>query len=90
MKRLLWFIIALFLISLLLVSFTFIGCSRGPNEEELQVLEETKAAAAAGQQKAADCEAEKASLEGQLAELKQKNEYLKNEKPTVEKRLAEM
>jgi septal ring factor EnvC (AmiA/AmiB activator) len=77
-------------VCLLLVAFVLVaGCSRHPNEQELKALEETEQAALAAEGKAADCAKEKASLEQQLAEKKQKVEKMTQEKATVEKRLAE-
>jgi septal ring factor EnvC (AmiA/AmiB activator) len=77
-------------VCLLLVAFVLVtGCHRHPNEKELKALEESKQAAMAAETKAADCAKEKASLEQQLAQQKQKVESLKQEKATVEKRLAE-
>lgn len=74
----------------LMVSLVIVGCSRGPNEKQLKALEDTKAAALAAEQKASDCNSEKAKLEKQLAEQKQKLEAMKQEKVAVEKRLAAM
>jgi len=73
---------------LLMVSLVIIGCSKGPNEKQLKALEDTKAAALSAEQKASDCNSEKAKLEKQLAEQKQKLEAMKQEKVVVEKRLA--
>jgi len=75
-------------LAMLVVAFALVGCSRGPNEKELQVLEETKSAALAAESKQSDCESEKANLEKQLAEKKQKLEQMKQEKADVHNRLA--
>ena len=74
-------------IALLFFSFAITGCSRGPNENELAMLEESKSAALAAQQKQAECESEKASLESKLAEEKQNLEAMKQEKAKVAQRL---
>lgn len=82
-------ILRVFAVCLLLVAFMIVGCSRHPNEKELKALEEQKQAALAAEAKAADCSKEKAALEKQLADLTKKIDELKQEKVTVEKRLAE-
>jgi hypothetical protein len=74
----------------LMVSLVIVGCSRGPNEKQLKALEDTKAAALSAEQKSSDCNSEKAQVEKQLAEQKQKLESMKQEKAVVVKRLAAM
>ncbi len=77
-------------VCLLLFAFVLVaGCHNHPNEKELKALEEAKQAALAAETKAADCAKEKASLEQQLAQQKQKVESLKQEKAAVAKRLSE-
>jgi len=73
----------------MLLSFVLVGCG-GPNEKQLQALEETKAAAASAESSQADCEAEKSDLQGQLASKKQKLEEVKQEKIDVSARLRAM
>jgi chromosome segregation ATPase len=80
-----------FSIALLFVfSLVFVGCKGGPSEEELQLLEETKSAALAAEQKLADCESNKSDLENQLSEKKRELENVKQEQRDVSKRLAAM
>jgi hypothetical protein len=67
-----------------------VGCSRGPNAKQLKALEDQRAATLAAEQKASDCAGEKAKIEKQLAEQKQKLEAMKQEKVAVQKRLASM
>lgn len=74
----------------LLISMAFIGCTKHANEQQLQALEETKAAALAAEKALADCKSETANLEGQLAEKKQALEAMKQEQETVSQRLAAM
>jgi len=76
-------------IAIMFISFALTGCG-GPNEKELQALEETKAAALAAESAKADCENEKAQLESQLAAKKQELEQMKQEKADVTKRLEAM
>ncbi len=76
-------------VCLLLFAFVLVaGCRNHPNKKELKALEEAKQAALSAESKAADCAKEKASLEQQLAQQKQKVESLKQEKAAVEKRLS--
>jgi starvation-inducible outer membrane lipoprotein len=70
--------------------FVIAGCSSGPNESQLKLLEETKAAALAAEKAQADCESNKAKLEGDLASAKDKLEKMKQEKADVSARLSAM
>ena len=76
--------------AMLLVLMAFTGCTKYANEQQLQALEETKAAAQAAEKALADCKGETASLEGQLAEKKQALEDMKKEQEAVSQRLATM
>lgn len=76
-------------IGLMFFSFVLTGCG-GPNEKQLQALEETKAAAMAAESSQADCENEKAQLESQLAAKKQELADMKQEQADVNKRLEAM
>lgn len=70
--------------------FAIAGCSGGPNENQLKLLEETKAAALAAEKAQADCESNKAKLESDLAAAKDKLEKMKQEKADVSARLSAM
>jgi septal ring factor EnvC (AmiA/AmiB activator) len=76
--------------AMLLVLMAFTGCTKYANEQQLQALEETKAAAEAAEKALADCKSETASLEGQLADKKQALEDMKKEQEAVSQRLAAM
>ncbi|MBN1560930.1 hypothetical protein JW998_11810 [candidate division KSB1 bacterium] len=76
--------------AMLLILMAFTGCTKHANEQQLQALEETKAAAQAAEKALADCKSETASLEGQLAEKKQALEDMKKEQQAVSQRLATM
>jgi len=76
--------------AMLLVLMAFTGCTKYANEQQLQALEETKAAALAAEKALADCKSETAKLEGQLAEKKQALEDMKKEQQAVSQRLAAM
>ena len=71
----------------LLATFFLTGCTKHPNEEQLNTLEETKKAALAAEDQLAQKQQEKADLENELAEKKQKLEDAKQEKETVKNRL---
>lgn len=75
---------------MLLVVLVFSGCTKYANEQQLQALEETKAAVKAAEQALADCEGETSTLKGDLAEVKQALEDMKNEQKAVSERLAAM
>ena len=76
--------------AMLLILVAFAGCTKYANEQQLQALEETKAAAQAAEKALADCKSETASHEGQLAEKKQALEDMKKEQQLVSQRLAAM
>ncbi len=75
---------------MLLAMMVLTGCTKYANEQQLQALEETKAAAISAEQALADCKSETTNLEGQLAETKQALEDMKAEQVAVSGRLAAM
>jgi ABC-type microcin C transport system permease subunit YejB len=83
-------VLLLFSAIAMFVSFTIVGCAGGPNEKQLQMLEESKAAALAAEEAKAECESEKRELESQLAEAERELEKMKQEKVDVNKRLESM
>jgi septal ring factor EnvC (AmiA/AmiB activator) len=90
MRKCIRVIAVLSVVVMLLFAFMMTGCSRHPNEEQLRQLEETKQAAMANEDQQAACANEKAELEKQLAESKQKLEKMKQEKESVNDRLSAM
>lgn len=74
----------------LIAAFSLTGCTRHPNEEQLNTLEETKKAALGAEDQLAQKQQEKADLENELAEKKQKLEDTKKEKEAVKNRLSGM
>ncbi len=72
----------------LIGTFALSGCGGGPNEDELNVLEETKKAALTAEDELAQKQQEKADLEKELAEKTQKLEYAKSEKAKVKAKLG--
>ena len=78
-------ILGLFVVS----SFSFIGCTKRPNAEQLQALEEQKNAALAAENTVAERKREKSNLEAQLSQKKQELQNTKTELETVKQRLAE-
>jgi len=75
---------------MLLVVLVFSGCTKYAKEQQLQALEEVKAAAQAAEQALDDCQGETSTLESELAEAKQALEDMKKEKQAVSERLAAM
>jgi hypothetical protein len=74
----------------LILSLSLGGCTKHPNEKQLQALEEQRKAALAGEEQLAKCQQQKADLERELAEKKQKLEDAKSEKQVVTNRLSDM
>ncbi|MFQ5632269.1 MAG: hypothetical protein ACE5I1_26160, partial [bacterium] len=76
---------------LLIVSFaaslTVLGCSRHPNEQELQALAQAQQAANSAEQALRDCNNEKSNLESQLSQKKRELQQAQEEKATVQSRL---
>ncbi|MGQ9559128.1 MAG: hypothetical protein ACUVTG_09900 [Candidatus Oleimicrobiaceae bacterium] len=73
--------------ALLLVTFA-LGCAKHPSKEQLTKLEETKQAALAAEEQLKAKDAEKASLEQQLAAKQQQLERCQAEKNAVAGRLG--
>jgi chromosome segregation ATPase len=76
--------------ALILLSLSIVGCTSRPDEEQLQLLDETKAAALAAEQELADCQSNNEDLSAQLAEKKDELEAVKQEKEDVMNRLEAM
>lgn len=70
------------------VSLTVIGCSKHPNEQQLQALTQAQQAANSAEQALRDCNNEKASLESQLSQKKRELQQAEQEKEAVSNRLA--
>lgn len=83
-------LVSMSMVTLLLLSFMVTGCSKHPNEEQLQLLEETKAAALAAEQQLADCDAGKAELTALLDAKKMELANAEQEAIDVANRLAAM
>jgi len=74
----------------LILSLSLGGCTKHPNEKQLQALEEQKKAALAGEEQLTKCQQQKADIDRELAEKKQKLEDVKSEKEAVTNRLSDM
>jgi septal ring factor EnvC (AmiA/AmiB activator) len=77
-------LVVIFSLSLL----TATGCSRHPNEEQIQAMEEARSACLAAEQKLSDVQKERASLDSQLAAKKSELDKAQKEKANVEQGLA--
>lgn len=76
------------IVGLFLVAFVAMtGCTRHPNEEQINNLEETIKAANAAQAELDDKVSERKGLENQVKEWEAKLEAAKKEKAAVEARL---
>ena len=71
----------------LLTSFLATGCTRYANEEKLQALDETQAAALSAEERVAELEKEKADLQAKLAEKKAELKQVQDEKSKVQSKL---
>jgi septal ring factor EnvC (AmiA/AmiB activator) len=67
---------------------TATGCSRHPNEEQIQAMEEARSACLAAEQKLSDVQKERAGLESQLQAKKAELDRATKEKANVEQGLA--
>ena len=88
MPKMLKMIVMFASIACLLTTFLLSGCTKHPNEEQLNTLEETKKAALAAEDDLAKKQQEKADLENELAEKKQKLEDAKSEKEAIKSKLG--
>ncbi len=78
-------LVALFAVSM----FSFIGCTKYANEQELLALEEQKQAAVAAEKTVEERKKEKAKLESELLQKKKELQDAKKELENVKRRLAE-
>lgn len=82
--------ISLILIALFVLStFSFMGCTKHPNEKQLAALEEQKNAALAAEQTLEERRREKSRLESELNQKRQELQAAKDELELVKQRLAE-
>ncbi len=89
MKKMLRSIIVLTALVCLIGTFFLTGCTKHPNEEQLNTLEETKKAALAAEDDLAKKQQEKADLQNELAEKKEKLEEAQSEKEAIKRQLGE-
>ncbi len=85
MRKLYHLVLALFVVS----SFSFIGCTKHPNAEQLQALEEQKNAALSAENTLEQKRNEKSRLESELSKKRRELQETKNELEVVKQRLAE-
>jgi len=90
MRKALRVTVVLATIAMLLMVFVLSGCTRKPNEEQLQQLDELKAEVQELESSVEDCQDEQAELESELAAKKQTLEDAKEEQEMVSKRLSAM
>ena len=81
-------VVSLFVIALFVVSFlSLIGCTKHPNAEQLQALEEQKNAALSAENTLEEKRREKSRLESELNQKQKELQEAKNELEEVKKRL---
>jgi septal ring factor EnvC (AmiA/AmiB activator) len=83
-------VIVLTSIVCLILSLFLSSCTKHPNEDQLQLLEEKQKEANSAEDLLAKKQQEKADLERELAEKKQKLEDAKSEKEAVKNRIGGM
>lgn len=83
--------VVLLLVSLMFVlsSFSFVGCTKHPNTEQLQALEEQKNAALSAENTLEERRGEKSKLESELNQKRKELQDAKNELAEVKKRLGQ-
>jgi septal ring factor EnvC (AmiA/AmiB activator) len=84
-KAVLLFLVGLFVVS----SFSFVGCTKHPNAQQLQALEEQKNAALAAENTLEERRREKSRLESQLNQKRKELQDAKTELEEVKKRLGQ-
>ncbi len=85
MRKVYSLVIALFVVS----SFSFMGCTRHPNAEQLQALEEQKNAALSAENTLEERRREKSRLESELNQKRRELQETQNELELVKQRIAE-
>lgn len=88
MRKTLRTLVVLASIACLLGSFLLSGCTKHPNEEQLNTLEETQKAALAAEENLAAKQQEKSDCESKLAAKKQKLEQTMSEKENIQSKLG--
>jgi outer membrane PBP1 activator LpoA protein len=83
-------VVIISVVCLILSLSIFNGCTKHPNEQQLQALEEQRKAALAAEEQLAKCQQSKGDVERELAEKKLKLDDAKSEKEAVTSRLGEM
>lgn len=89
MKKFSTSILMLFIALFVLSSFSLVGCTKHPNTEQLQALEEQKNAALSAENTLEEKRREKGKLESELNQKKQVLQDTKNELEEVKKRIEE-
>jgi len=90
MRKLSKAILVIVSVSCLILSLSIGGCTKHPNDQQLQALEEQRKAALAAEEQLVKCQQQQADLERELAEKKQKLEDANSEKEAVQNRLSGM
>ncbi|MFQ5648626.1 MAG: hypothetical protein ACE5IY_01680 [bacterium] len=82
--------VSLLIVALLVVSaFSFVGCTKHPNTEQLQQLEEQKNAALSAEQTLEERRREKSRIESETNQKRKELQAAKDELELVKQRLAE-
>ncbi len=84
-KAVLLFLVGLFVVS----TFSFVGCTKHPNAQQLQALEEQKNAALAAESTLEERCREKSRLESQLNQKRKELQDAKTELEAVKQRLGQ-
>ncbi|RMF57213.1 MAG: hypothetical protein D6743_19265 [Calditrichaeota bacterium] len=74
---------------LVVSSFSFVGCTKHPNAEQLQALEEQKNAALSAENTLEERRREKSRLESELNQKRKELQETKDELEAVKKRLGQ-
>jgi len=74
-------------LSIIVLSFLFAGCTRYANEEELKTLEDKQAAVKKAESKLSEIKKERRTLETKLADAQTELKKAEEEKSAVESRL---
>ncbi len=82
-------VVSALIVGLLFVSMLSIGCTKHPNAEQLQALEEQKNAALAAEKTLEQKRREKSQLERELSDKKAELQKAKDELAAVKQRLGQ-
>jgi len=89
MKKISHLVMSMMMVLFVFSTFSFMGCTRHPNDQQLQALEEQKSAALSAENTLEDKRKEKSKLQNELTQKQKELQATKAELDAVKQRLTE-